>query len=163
MVRDIETPHILEKTATTAKRHNFSWALPDLSVQLCCQLGQGCALARRELQPFPLSLTCPMAPVPLNTLQQQQGVNVCVCIERKGLPWPFLRFLHFLFPTHTSTGGHYSLLDFSTKHQFVCKMHHRNSTGGQVQSRHIPLMAPLHIWIILRPGAWSYRHSLRHY
>lgn len=61
-------------------------------------------LARRELQPSPLSLTCPMAPVPINPLQQQQGVNVCVCIQRKGLPWPLLRFLHFLFPTHTSTG-----------------------------------------------------------
>lgn len=36
--------HILEKTATTAKMHNFSWALPCLSVQLCSQLDQGCAL-----------------------------------------------------------------------------------------------------------------------
>lgn len=153
MVRDTERPHILEKTAITVKMHNFSWAVPSLSVKLCSQQGQGCALARRDLQPFPLSLTFPMASVPLNTLQQQQGVNVCVCTERKGLPWPFLRFLHFLFLTHTSTGGHYSPLDLSTKHQFVCKMHHRNSTGGQVQTRHISLTAILHIWIILTPGA----------
>lgn len=100
-------------------------------------------LARRDLQPSPLSLTCPMAPLPLNTLQQQQqGVNVCVH-SNKRTSLAITEVPAVFFPSHASTGGHYPPLDLSTKHQFACKKHHRNSTGGQVLSKPISQMFTL--------------------
>lgn len=84
----------------------------------------------QELQPSPLSLTCPMAPAPIST--QQQRVDVCGCIQRKGLPWPLLRFLRFLFPNPHKHGG--SPLSLGPLHQaLVCLQDAPgNSTGGQV-------------------------------
>lgn len=107
MVRDTERLHILDKTATTANPHislGLSPASPSnhalnriTAVPWHCPPGG-------ELQTSSPSLTCPIAPLPRSTLQQQQGLNVCVCFQRKELPRPLLKVPGFPLPTHTSTG-----------------------------------------------------------
>lgn len=132
---------IFWRDSNRSKMYNSSWALLCLSAQLCTA-GSGLCPESAWSEETCSPLHCPW-PVPWHhfhwtpcSSSSSKGL-MCVFIQIKGLPWPLLRFLHFFFPSHASTGGHYPPLDLSTKHEFACKKHHRNSTGGQVLSKPI--------------------------
>lgn len=104
MVRDTERPYFGEDS-NNSKNAQFLLGSPVSFCTTVLSAGSGlcpdCAWPGESCSPPHCPWPAPWHQFPL---QQQQGVNVCVCIQRKGLPWPLLRFLHFLFPTHTSTG-----------------------------------------------------------
>lgn len=114
----------------------------------------------QELQPSPLSLTCPMAPAPIST--QQQRVDVCGCIQRKGLPWPLLRFLRFLFPNPHKHGGVTTLPWTSSPStglfaRCTREQHRRTSLKwAHFLNGHTSYLDYFRTW------AWSYRHLLKH-
>lgn len=86
---------------SNSKNAPFSWALPCLSIQSSSQTNHSHALAlpaQRKAADLPTILDLPVARLPINTLQQQ---NMCVCFQRKGLPWAVPKLLGFPLPANS--------------------------------------------------------------